>query len=504
MNLRTLLSAVLSVVLLTSMAVGQSASGPKVGSQIKDFSLVDQFDTDQKLSDLLADGPIALVVLRSAGWCAMSKQQLIDLQQNRKSIEATGIRVVGLSFDKTEVLADFSSVNDIEFPLLADPTSKVIEQLGIVNTSRKKGTLRYKVAYPLTILIKRDRTVAGVVRGDTKTTLHDFKKLISAWTGVKPEEEKPEKKTTDFIKVLGNQFVDQTGDPVRFRGVAIADPYKVLKDGHWKKQHFEQIKSWGFNLVRIPVHPQRMRKLGMENYLKLLDDAVNWCDELEMHVIIDWHSMGNLRAEKFQEDEYKTTMKETLKFWDVVSKRFAGNPTVAFYEIFNEPTVYNGTLGKCTWPQWKAIVEEIIDVIYANDKNVIPLVSGFNWAYDLREVRTNPIDRPGIGYVTHPYPGKCKPPRESHWDEHFGFLTSRYPVFATEIGFSLDGNVVFKDQDRTYQKAILKYLDRKGISWCAWTFDPDWSPALIKSYQYGRTDSGTFFRRALQKTSTNK
>jgi len=497
MKFPVLLSTVLTFVLLASTAIAQSAAGPKVGSKIKDFSLVDQFGKDQKLSDLLAEGPIALVVLRSAGWCSRSKEQLVGLQQEQKSIESPGLRVVGLSYDKATVLTDFSSFNDIKFPLLADSGSKVIEQLGLINSSRKKGTLRYRVAYPLTILINRDGTVASVVKGDAKGTLHNSKQLIDAWTAVKPEDDGATDKEAGFIKVLKNQFVDRDDKPVIFRGVAIADPHKIVKDGHWKKQHFEQVKSWGFNLIRIPVHPQRVRQRGTENYLKLLDEAVQWCSDLEMHVIIDWHSMGNLRAEKFQADEYKTTMKETLEFWDIVSKRFAGNPTVAFYEIFNEPTLYNGTLGECTWPQWKAIVERIVDVIYANDKNVIPLVGGFNWAYDLREVKNNPINRPGIGYVTHPYPGKCEPPREPHWDEHFGFLTSRYPVFATEMGFSLDGDYVFKDQDRTYQKAILKYFDRKGISWCAWTFDPDWTPALIKSYRYGPTHSGTFFKRAL-------
>ena len=499
MNFRVLLLAVLVLAFFVPTAFAQSDSGPAIGSQVEDFSLVDQLGKEQKLSDLLADGPVALVVHCSAGWCSRSKKQLLELQQDQKAIEASGIRVVGLSYDKAEVLSDFSFLNDIKFPLLADPTSKAIERLGIIDTSRKKGTLRYKVAYPITILINSDRTVAGVVKGATTKAPHTSQQLIDAWKVVMPEAVKPDVKATGFIKVLENEFVDASGEPISFKGVAIADPHKIVKDGHWNKQHFEAIKSWGFNLVRIPVHPARMRLRGMDNYLKLLDEAVKWCGELEMHVIIDWHSMGNLRAEKFQEDEYKTTMKETLKFWDVVSKRFAGNPTVAFYEIFNEPTLYNGTLGECTWPQWKAIVEKIIDVIYANDKNVIPLVAGFNWAYDLRDVKNDPIDRLGIGYVTHPYPGKCESPREPHWDEHFGFLTSRYPVFATEIGFSLDGDYVFKDEDRTYQKAILKYLDRKGISWCAWTFDPDWSPAMIKSYKYSPTDSGAFFKKAAAK-----
>ena len=422
------------------------------------------------------------------------------MQSELNSIETSGLQVVGLSYDQLPVIKQFASQEGIEFPLLADPKSRVIEQLGVVNTTRKKGTIRYRVAYPLTILINRDSKVAAVIADSDKATLSNSQQLIDAWTAVKPVEKK-ERKSMSFVKVSKNQFVVDSGKRITFKGVAIAAPSKVLKDGRWNKEHFEVIKSWGANVVRIPVHPALLRKHGRENYLKQLDDAVRWCGELEIYVIVDWHSIGNLRTEKFEAAKYVTNERETLEFWDAISKRFAGNPTVAFYEIFNEPTIYNGLsgakLGTCSWAQWKAIVEKNIDVIYANDKNVIPLVSGFDWAYDLREVKKAPIDRPGIAYVAHPYPVKSKPPREAHWEEHFGFLASSYPVFVTETGFSLRGEQNYMIDDGSFRNGILKYLDKKEISWCAWVFDPDWSPALIKNYKYEPTHSGAFFRDAM-------
>ncbi len=412
-----------------------------------------------------------------------------------ESIEASGLKLVTLSYDKANVLKDFASLKGIQFPLLADPESKVIEQLGIVNTTRKKDTLRHRVAYPLTILINRDSTVAGVVKSDSKTSFHDSQQLIDAWSQVKPAGLK--KNQMSFIKVFQNRFVDEDGTQITFKGLAISDPDKIVSDGRWSKQHFEVIKSWGANLVRIPVHPQCLRKRGRENYLKLLDEAVKWCGELEIYVIIDWHSIGNLRTEKFEADRYRTSLKETLWFWGEISKRFAGNPTVAFYEIFNEPSINNGNFGQCSWQQWKSIVERCVDVIYANDENVIPLVAGFNWAYDLREVKNAPIDRRGVAYVAHPYPGKSRPPREQHWEEHFGFLSDRFPVIVSEMGYSLKGDHEHFIDDGTFRNAILKYLDKKKISWCVWVFDPDWSPALIKSYGYKPSHSGAFFRDAM-------
>lgn len=370
----------------------------------------------------------------------------------------------------------------------------MIQQLGIINTARKKDTLRYRVAHPLTILINQDSTVAAVVSNATGE-LPDSKQLIAAWAPIKPDDPDP---NLPLISVVGNKFVDPSGQQVLFKGIAIADPHKIANDGHWNRKHFETIKSWGANLIRIPVHPAHLRRRGEENYLDLLDQAVSWCGELEMHVIIDWHSIGNLREEKFEAPEYKTDLKETLKFWDTISKRFAGNPTIAFYEVYNEPSVNFGKWGTCTWPQWKAILEQCIDVIYANDQNVIPLVAGFDWAYDLREAKNSPIDRPGVAYVAHPYPGKSRPPREAHWEEHFGFMADRFPVIVSETGYYLKGEHKHLTDEGSFRNALLKYLDKKKISWCAWVFDPDWSPPLIKNYHYQPTHSGAFFRDALR------
>ena len=307
----------------------------------------------------------------------------------------------------------------------------------------------------------------------------------------------PGHQPSGFIKVKGAALVDENEYQIIFKGLAIADQDKIFQDGQWNKKHFEVIKSWGANLIRIPIHPERFRKRGQEYYLKLLDEAVAWCADLEMYVIIDWHSIGNLKTGLFEANEYKTSIKETLGFWATISERFAGNSTVAFYEIFNEPTLAFGDFGNCTWAQWKTIVEKIIDTIYANDPEVIPLVAGFDWAYNLKDVKTNPIDRPGVAYFAHPYPGKCKPPREPHWEENFGFLADRYPIVATEMGYILDGDFEYMIDDGTFRHAILKFLKRKKISWCVWVFDPDWSPSLVKSYQYEPTHCGQFFKKAM-------
>jgi aryl-phospho-beta-D-glucosidase BglC (GH1 family) len=155
----------------------------------------------------------------------------------------------------------------------------------------------------------------------------------------------PDTKKLPLIHVRGNSFVDDRGDTILFRGLSISDPDKIEHQGHWSKDHFVKVKELGTMLVRIPVHPIAWRERTPAKYLALLDQAVQWCTELGMYVIIDWHSIGNLKMELFQDPMYNTTKTETYEFWRTIARHFKGNNTAAFYEIFNEPTLYRGELG---------------------------------------------------------------------------------------------------------------------------------------------------------------
>ncbi len=305
------------------------------------------------------------------------------------------------------------------------------------------------------------------------------------------------------IKVDKNNFVDETGKVFVFRGLNASDPAKLLKDEHWDKAYFQEIKNWGANIVRLPVHPTAWRKLGEEKYLELLDQAAEWAAELDLYVIIDWHVIGNLQTEMYQSAMYETTQKETFEFWRTISQHFKGNNTMAFYEVFNEPTTMHHQLGSCSWKEWKKLVEEMITIIRANGSEAVPLVAGWNWAYDLTQIKKNPIDAEGIGYVSHPYPQKRNAPWENKWTKDWGFVAEKYPVILTEIGFCHEGERgahIPVISDESYGDAITKYCKERGISWVAWVFDPNWSPMLFYDWTFKPTPQGTYFKNALLKS----
>lgn len=61
------------------------------------------------------------------------------------------------------------------------------------------------------------------------------------------------------VTVEGNKFVAD-GKVIVFKGLDASDPDKLAKDGHWNKEYFEAVKSWGSNIVRFPCSSHRVAK----------------------------------------------------------------------------------------------------------------------------------------------------------------------------------------------------------------------------------------------------
>lgn len=304
------------------------------------------------------------------------------------------------------------------------------------------------------------------------------------------------------IHIDGKNIVTKDGKVIRLKGVSFSDPDKLEHDGQWNEKYFREAKNWGCNAVRFAVHPTRLNDRGWDAYFKLMDQGVKWAQELEMYVIIDWHSIGNLNTEKFSNKMYNTTWDETIKFWQTTAKRYKGNSTVAVYELYNEPTNEGGKLGELSWGTWKPSLEKIIDAISSIDDEKIFLVAGMNWGYFLDEVIENPVARKNVAYCTHPYPQKREKPWEPQWEKDWGSVADKYPIIATEFGFmgaDERGAHIPCISDESYGEAIISYFNKKGISYTVWCFDPNWPPTLITDWNFTPSRQGKFFKEVLSK-----
>ncbi len=316
-----------------------------------------------------------------------------------------------------------------------------------------------------------------------------------------------------FLTVKGNKVLDEAGKPFILRGVNIADPDKLVHQNVWSEKLFAEVKKWGANSVRLPIHPIVWRNRGPQWVLERIDEAVIWANAHDQYLIVDWHSIGNLKTGMYQMPFYETSPEETANFWRAIAYRYKDVPTVAVYEIFNEPTHnFIGTgdysLGKITWDEWRVMLEDLIDLIYVYNPKAIPLVGGFNWSYDLTPVASKPVRREGIAYSIHPYPTKAKPKVKDTkgyfelWEKQWGYVAAKYPVMATELGWvkpdGFGAHVPVID-DGAYGPRIVEFMEARGIHWTVWTFDPDWAPVMISDWNFTPTEQGAFFRDEMLK-----
>jgi endoglucanase len=310
-----------------------------------------------------------------------------------------------------------------------------------------------------------------------------------------------------LLAVQGNKIKDANGSTAVLAGLNICYPLVLQQAGHWNEDYFRELASWGTGLVRVPIDPGTYRQLGADGTFQMLDQAIAWSKKYGMYTIIDWHSVGNAVSGIFQPeygDGMSTTPDEMKEFWSAAAARYANEPAAAFYEIFNEPSAMTYLGGSLTWEQWKAVVDDVIDVIYANNPRAIPVAGGLEWAYDLTAIGASPLRNKGVVYAAHPYPGHAAQPWETNWENSFGYLAKDYPVMLTEFGYDPDDTImpsVYKADD-DYGRRIIAYAKDRGMSWTAFVFCKcdGWPMPLFSEWvNYTPTISGAFFKGVMQK-----
>jgi peroxiredoxin len=108
---------------------------------------------------------------------------LVQLQTNLSRIEATGGRVVAVSYDSPAVLKRFALDRVITFPLLADPGSKTIDAYGIRN---KEAPARWDgIPHPGTFIIDRQGVIRAKLFLDSYRERHPAEAVIEALKAVR-------------------------------------------------------------------------------------------------------------------------------------------------------------------------------------------------------------------------------------------------------------------------------------------------------------------------------
>ena len=318
-----------------------------------------------------------------------------------------------------------------------------------------------------------------------------------------------------LVIVPGHQLRSQTPFKcgVNLTGWFQTSGTKQIQFTKYTKKDFENIKSLGCDVIRLPINLFYMTD-GKPDYTidplfyDFLDQAIDWAEELNIYLMLDNHTSDDLAS--------KNPDLETIlaKVWKQMAGRYKNRSGYLLYEIMNEP---NGM----TTAVWGKIQQTAIDAIRSmdtqhtivvgpsgfntyNELNQLPLYTDTNLLYTFHFYDPFLFTHQGATWVTpsmaplanvpFPYGAGQMPalPAEliGSWinsaynnyqndgnvakikqliDVALAFKNNRkVPVFCGEFGvYMKNSNDAFRV---SWYNEVRKYLEEKAIPWTIWDY----------------------------------
>ena len=207
---------------------------------------------------------------------------------------------------------------------------------------------------------------------------------------------------------------------------------EVYRENWITPRDFEIIRSFGFNVIRLPFNyrlledDDRPFKLKPDAF-KWLDRAIEMAEDAGLYVILDMHAVpggqsvdhptGRVGQNKLWGD--RVYAKRTAWLWEQIANRYKDRASVAGYDVINEPYA---DFGSDIRPRLREIFEQIYDSIREVDARHIVFAPAPLWG--------------GHGFY-----GK---PADNGW-VNVAFTEHHYPgLFGSEPSLRTHGNFIYR------------------------------------------------------------
>lgn len=243
-----------------------------------------------------------------------------------------------------------------------------------------------------------------------------------------------------FLKTEGIKIVNDQGEEVIFRGIGLGgwmlqegymlrtggpqheikarikaligeektdEFYDVWLANHTRKIDVDSMASWGYNLIRLPMHyglftpaiqeePVQGQITYTDKGFEMVDDLVSWCKANNIWLILDMHAAPGGQGENKDISDYdpskpslwdsEANQVKMIALWKKLAERYKDEPTIAAYDIINEPnwgfqnhaSDPNGCSESSNAPLWD-LQKKITAAIREVDQNHIIVIEGNCW-----------------------------------------------------------------------------------------------------------------------------
>jgi endoglucanase len=266
------------------------------------------------------------------------------------------------------------------------------------------------------------------------------------------------------------------------------------------------MKECGATVVRLPLNYRHFENDAkpfeyIEKGFRRLDKALGWCAKHGLYVILDLHACQGWQNPDWHSDNPGRVsliwgqphfQERFIRLWEEFAGRYAGNGTIAGYNVMNEPVTAapHGFFGFKYRPDWDAmnsLYRRVVKAIRRKDPRHIIFLEG-----DAYSVLFSGLDKPfadNLVYSNHQYiasgfgPGKY--PGKfggEHWDanklkqlatgsEGYKFTKKhKVPLWVGEFGSTFNGR---KDEIGYRLQSVddqLGAMNAADLHWTIWTY----------------------------------
>jgi endoglucanase len=319
------------------------------------------------------------------------------------------------------------------------------------------------------------------------------------------------------LSTIGRTIVDAKGKVVLLRGV---NWFGMETDTHaphglWQRDYKEmlaQIKSLGYNVIRLPYSVAGLRSLNVSGIdfgigsnqelqgktpLEVMDLIIQEAERQGLLNLLDSHRLNDQQIpELWYGDGF--TEADWIDTWTMLAARYKNQTNVIGADLKNEP------YGKASWgdnnisTDWRLAAERAGNAILNVNPNWLIVVEGVeknvpgqklpqHWyggnlegvkLYPVRLSRSNKLvyspHEYGAGVYNQPYFSASNFPNNliDRWQIGFNYIASQNiaPILIGEFG---GRQVDLNSKEGIWQNELVKYIQKNNLSFTYWSWNPN-------------------------------
>lgn len=313
-----------------------------------------------------------------------------------------------------------------------------------------------------------------------------------------------------YYHTNGPQIVNSSGAEVKIAGINWfgLETANYAPHGLWSrsyKEMMDQIKSLGYNTIRLPFSNQAFdanstpngidfsKNPDLQNLkpIQIMDKIIAYAGQINLKIILDRHRPDSSSQSSLW---YTNSYPESrwISDWQMLARRYNNNATVIGADLHNEPH------DNATWgsnepaTDWKLAAQKAGNAILSVNPNLLIIVEGIQnyngnyywWGGNLMGVRDYPVTLSipnRIVYSPHDYPSSVSGQSwfndinypnnlPAVWDKNWGYITKNNlaPVLLGEFGSKLQ-----TQSDQKWFDSLVNYLKTANTSWTFWSLNPN-------------------------------